>query len=140
MEQLIHPMALLVPATTACSFAFALPAATPPNSMVFATGRVTIGSFVRNGSRIDALAVVLCGLLALGCAIAAFDALGPFPDWACKGMHYQCVWLDIPGLVDGRHVAAQACAVVDPDDRICRLRNGTKLTFSLDDLMRYHAT
>ena len=127
---------LLIPAGMATSFAFALPAATPPNSVVFATGRVSIGSFFRNGSKIDTLAIFICGFIGLGMAIAVFDALGPFPEYACTNMPQQCVWVHVPGVVEGRSVAEQACAIIDMDEQLCYIKNGTELRFSLADLPR----
>ena len=141
VEQLIHPMRLLIPAGTATAFAFSLPAATPPNSVVFATGRVSIGSFFRNGVKIDTLAIFMCGFGALGMAIAVFDALGPFPEWACINVPKQCVWLPVPGVVDGRMVTEQACAIIgELQDERCHLKNGTVLSFSISDLPHEIAT
>ena len=46
---LTHPMLLLAPAAAACSFAFMTPVATPPNAVVFATGRLKFKDFLKAG-------------------------------------------------------------------------------------------
>lgn len=45
----LEPMALAVPATLAASCAFMMPVATPPNAIVFGSGRVTIRQMTRAG-------------------------------------------------------------------------------------------
>lgn len=45
----VEPLMLLVPAAIAASYAFMLPIATPPNAIVFATGRVRIPLMARAG-------------------------------------------------------------------------------------------
>mmetsp|Transcript_11417 Transcript_11417/g.28359 ORF Transcript_11417/g.28359 Transcript_11417/m.28359 type:complete len:686 (-) Transcript_11417:498-2555(-) len=122
-ETLMHPLALLLPATAACSFAFMLPAATPPNSVVFATGRVKISYFVRAGVCLNALAIALGTLLIYALAGVIYDVDGPFPEWAC--LPEDCVWVPIPGLVRGQEVSSQACGLIEQD--ICRILDGTVL-------------
>ena len=38
----MHPMKMGLTVTISCSFAFCLPAATPPNAIIFTTGKVTV--------------------------------------------------------------------------------------------------
>jgi sodium-dependent dicarboxylate transporter 2/3/5 len=45
----IDPRLLLIPATISASCAFMLPVATPPNAIVFSTGRIPMSSMVRYG-------------------------------------------------------------------------------------------
>lgn len=45
----IHPYALMITAAIACSYAFMLPVATPPNAVVFGTGYVTIPQMAKAG-------------------------------------------------------------------------------------------
>jgi sodium-dependent dicarboxylate transporter 2/3/5 len=57
------PLALIVPAAMAGSCAFMLPVATPPNAIVYGTGRVAMGQMVRVGLWLNLVAtLVLCGL------------------------------------------------------------------------------
>lgn len=51
--------ALLVGATMATSCAFMMPVGTPPNAMVFGTGRIKIGDMLRAGFWLNILAVII---------------------------------------------------------------------------------
>jgi sodium-dependent dicarboxylate transporter 2/3/5 len=55
----IHPLALMVPATLSASMAFMLPVGTPPNAIVFSTGRVTIVEMARVGFVLNLIGVIL---------------------------------------------------------------------------------
>ncbi len=61
----IPPLVLLVPATVAASCAFMLPAATPPNAIVFGTGHFTIPQMVRAGIGVNIIGAVLASLFAV---------------------------------------------------------------------------
>jgi solute carrier family 13 (sodium-dependent dicarboxylate transporter), member 2/3/5 len=58
------PAALIVPAAMAGTCAFMLPVATPPNAIVYGTGRVAMGQMVRAGIWLNVAATVLLCLLA----------------------------------------------------------------------------
>jgi sodium-dependent dicarboxylate transporter 2/3/5 len=69
----LHPWLLMLPAAICASCAFMLPIATPPNAIVFGSGRVTIARMARVGLWLNLIGVVvitlvlrLLGLPALG--------------------------------------------------------------------------
>ncbi|WP_017726558.1 SLC13 family permease [Halalkalibacterium ligniniphilum] len=55
----VHPLALMVPAAMAANCAFMLPVGTPPNAIVFSTGKVTIGNMVRAGFWVNVVATII---------------------------------------------------------------------------------
>jgi solute carrier family 13 (sodium-dependent dicarboxylate transporter), member 2/3/5 len=58
------PATLVVPVAIASSCGFMLPVATPPNAMVFATGRIRQRDMLRAGLLLDVIALVVLALLA----------------------------------------------------------------------------
>ncbi len=61
----LSPLILCVPAAVAASCAFMMPAATPPNAIVFGTGYFTIPQMVRAGAFVVLMAVVLISVFTL---------------------------------------------------------------------------
>ncbi|KPQ24637.1 MAG: solute carrier family 13 (sodium-dependent dicarboxylate transporter), member 2/3/5 [Halomonas sp. HL-48] len=55
----VHPFVLMVPAAMAANCAFMLPVGTPPNAIIFATGKIKIIEMVRNGFGLNILALIL---------------------------------------------------------------------------------
>lgn len=55
----MHPEALLICATIGASCAFMMPVGTPPNAMVFGTGRIKIQDMIRAGFWLNIVAVVV---------------------------------------------------------------------------------
>jgi len=55
----IHPFALMVPAAMAANCAFMLPVGTPPNAIIFGTGKLRIVEMVKVGSVINVFVLVL---------------------------------------------------------------------------------
>lgn len=58
----IDPRLLMIPATVAASCAFMLPIGTPPNAIVFGTGRIRMGQMARYGLILNLIGVVLATL------------------------------------------------------------------------------
>ncbi|MDH4038219.1 MAG: SLC13 family permease [Candidatus Krumholzibacteria bacterium] len=58
----MHPLLLMLPATLAASCGFMLPVATPPNTIVYGTHRVTARDMMRAGWVVDWIGIVLVTL------------------------------------------------------------------------------
>lgn len=65
----MQPLQLLVPAAVAASCAFMLPVATPPNAVVFGSGRVTIPQMCRAGLWLNIIGIALVTLLTYAIAM-----------------------------------------------------------------------
>jgi sodium-dependent dicarboxylate transporter 2/3/5 len=59
----IDPRLLLLPATIAASCAFMFPIATPPNAVVFASGKVSMGDMARAGMVCNLLSILLLSVV-----------------------------------------------------------------------------
>ncbi len=68
----IDPMLLVVPATIVATFAFMLPVATPPNAIVFGSGRVTVGQMARTGLLLNLVGVAVTTAVMLTLAPRVF--------------------------------------------------------------------
>ena len=78
----VHPLLLLIPPTLAASCAFMLPVSTPPNAIVYGSGRVPIMKMVVAGIWLDILSVFLITIFVYTVGHLTFGVLGAFPDWA----------------------------------------------------------
>ena len=79
----INPLMLLIPATLSASCAFMMPIATPPNAIVFSSGRIRMYEMVKAGILINCIGVVVitCVFLAFGITVFAIDP-AVIPQWA----------------------------------------------------------
>jgi solute carrier family 13 (sodium-dependent dicarboxylate transporter), member 2/3/5 len=79
----VNPLLFMVPAAISASFAFMLPVATPPNAIIYGSGRVPIGKMIRAGIVLNLVGIALATLFGLTLALPAFDiSMSVFPDWA----------------------------------------------------------
>jgi len=79
----MNPLILMIPTTVSCSFAFMLPVATPPNAIIFGTGRLKISDMARVGLWINILGATIISLSMLLLAEQVFnmDTMSA-PQWA----------------------------------------------------------
>jgi len=132
---IVNPLSLILPAMVGTSLAFLLPTATPPNVIVLALSQdvmrsLRVRDFFSNGLPLTIMTCMIGAVLAHVMGAAVFDSDSPFPSWACEAAPGGCIFVDVPGVVNGRGVSAQACIVnLSPgaNGGTCRLWNGTSL-------------
>lgn len=79
----INPMLLMIPATLAASMAFILPVATPPNAIIFGTGRLRIADMAKTGLILNLIGVIIITLATYFYGILVFGIdVTVFPNWA----------------------------------------------------------
>ncbi|MEL6545630.1 MAG: SLC13 family permease, partial [Myxococcota bacterium] len=79
----VDPRLLMLPATYSASCAFMLPIATPPNAIVFSSGRISMAEMAKVGVVINLVGVVLITLAVWFFMVPAMDIdVGAYPDWA----------------------------------------------------------
>jgi sodium-dependent dicarboxylate transporter 2/3/5 len=79
----MNPLLLMLPATLSASCAFMLPVATPPNAIVFGSGRVPMAFMARTGVLLNLAGVLIVYLTASLLARAVFGIeSGVLPPWA----------------------------------------------------------
>ena len=81
----VNPLLLMIPVTLAASMAFMLPIATPPNAIVFATGKLTMLHMIKTGFFINIFAIIVITIFTMAWGTIIFD-IDPnvFPDWAIQ--------------------------------------------------------
>ncbi|MDP3313129.1 SLC13 family permease [Lutibacter sp.] len=78
----INPLLLMIPATIACSCAFMMPAATGPNTVVFASERVSVAQMVKCGFWLNIITLVLLTIILYFIIIPWLDLEMALPLWA----------------------------------------------------------
>ncbi|MGD9157348.1 MAG: SLC13 family permease [Desulfobacteraceae bacterium] len=78
-----NPLLLMIPATLSASCAFMMPVATPPNAIVFGSGKIRIIDMVKVGIFINIVGIIVIGALFyfFGTIIFSIDP-GVIPEWA----------------------------------------------------------
>ncbi|KAL3856478.1 hypothetical protein ACJMK2_011232 [Sinanodonta woodiana] len=79
----VHPVYLLLPASISTSFAFMLPVATPPNTIVFSYGYLKVFDMVRVGFVLNLICVFIV-TMAISTYGRIYFNLDEFPEWAIK--------------------------------------------------------
>jgi sodium-dependent dicarboxylate transporter 2/3/5 len=79
----INPLMLMIPATLSASCAFMMPIATPPNAIVFSSGKIRMFDMVKAGLLINLIGImVITGIFfALGTTVFSIES-GMIPQWA----------------------------------------------------------
>ena len=74
-----NPLLLMIPATLSASCAFMMPVATPPNTIIFGSGRITIAEMAKVGIFINLVGVLVISVVFffLGTAVLGIDVAGP---------------------------------------------------------------
>ncbi len=79
----INPLFLMIPATLSASMAFMLPVATPPNAIIFGTGKIRIPEMARAGLVLNFIGAIIVTLAVYFIGYLVFDIdLNVFPEWA----------------------------------------------------------
>lgn len=79
----VNPLLLMLPATFSASCAFMMPVATPPNTVVFGSGRVRMSDFIRTGFALNIIGILIVTLAVYLIGIPVFGIeTGVLPDWA----------------------------------------------------------
>ena len=77
----VHPLLLMVPAAMAANCAYMLPVGTPPNAIVFGTGRISIKKMATVGFWVNILSVIIIVLIVyfLVPPVLGIDVTKPLP-------------------------------------------------------------
>lgn len=77
----INPLYLCIPVTMACSFAFILPIATPPNAIAFSYGALETIDMIKVGTLLNCLCVAVTAAILPFIGMQVYN-LDTYPDWA----------------------------------------------------------
>lgn len=78
----VHPFLLMIAGTIAASLAFMLPAATPPNAVIFSSGSVTLPQMARTGFWLNIAGMLITTIVIYLLAVPVFGLMAEkLPDW-----------------------------------------------------------
>lgn len=79
----VNPLLIMLPVTLAASMAFMFPIATPPNAIVFGTGKLKMIQMIKTGFFINLFAIIVITVITLIWGTLIFD-IDPnvYPEWA----------------------------------------------------------
>jgi sodium-dependent dicarboxylate transporter 2/3/5 len=78
-----NPLLLAIPTVFGASCAFMLPVATPPNAIVYGSGKITIPEMAKAGLWLNLIFIVILSLASLSIIRLIFSIeLGVIPEWA----------------------------------------------------------
>ncbi len=78
----MNPLFLMIPATISASCAFMLPVATPPNAIIFGSGRLEIKEMIRMGIVMNIIGIIVISIVFyfLGCSVFNIEP-NVMPTW-----------------------------------------------------------
>jgi sodium-dependent dicarboxylate transporter 2/3/5 len=77
-----NPLLLMIPATISASMAFMLPVATPPNAIVFSSGKIKMGEMVRVGLVLNLVIAVIVACFVYFVVLPTWGFDSTMPSWA----------------------------------------------------------
>ena len=81
----LNPLLFMLPATISASLAFMMPAATPPNAIIFGTKRIKVLEMSKTGFVLNFIGIAIVTLATYYLATFIFNiSLTDFPEWANK--------------------------------------------------------
>ncbi|MEE9553820.1 MAG: SLC13 family permease [candidate division Zixibacteria bacterium] len=80
----LNPLLLMIPATISASMAFMLPVATPPNAIIFSSGRVKMSEMVRVGLILNLVIAMIVACITYYFVLPAWGYDPSMPVWAAR--------------------------------------------------------
>ncbi|HPT10292.1 MAG TPA: anion permease, partial [Bacteroidales bacterium] len=78
----MNPLLLMIPATFAASFVFIMPAGTGPNTVIFASNKLTVPDMARCGTPLKLISMVLLPLILYFLVFVITGMETQLPAWA----------------------------------------------------------
>ena len=78
----LNPLLLMIPATISASMAFMLPVATPPNAIVFSSGKIQMGQMARAGLILNIVVACITACFVYFYVLPLWGYSASMPNWA----------------------------------------------------------